>query len=71
MNPNTTAGGFIVGATTGMIQFFLKIDIAFGERLIEAAITAVFSGACGMLGTYLVSVIIRKIKKQDNEKISK
>lgn len=66
----TTASGFILGATTGMIQFFLKIDIAFGERLLEAAVTAFISGVCGILGSYIFGQVIKRIKNKDNEKIS-
>jgi hypothetical protein len=70
MQYNST-GGFILGATTGMIQFFLQINNAFGERLIEAAITALISGACGMAGTYLIGLVIKKFKQNKDEKISK
>lgn len=68
---HNSAGGFILGATTGMIQFFLQINNAFGHRLLEAAFTALISGACGMLGTYVVSLILKKIKSKSDEKFSK
>lgn len=64
-----SVGGFLIGVTTGMVQFFLQINAAFGQRLLEAALTALVSGACGMLGTYIVSRIIKR-KNKSNDKVS-
>ncbi len=65
-----TAGGFLIGATAGMIQFFIMFDMLFWQRLLEAGVTAFLSGAAGMLGHFIIGLLIKAFKRKSNEEVS-
>ena len=56
--------GCAIGVVTGMMQFFLNINLPlnFWSKFFEAGITAAFCGFCGVAGKYLFNVSFKAMK---------
>lgn len=60
--------GTIFGTTCGCVHFMqISYNLAFVEKLVQAGVTALFTGACGAIGSIVVLGIYRRHKKNKNQ----
>lgn len=70
MHHDDTKVGLAAGVIGGLGKYLLQItaDASFGEKLFEAAITALICGAAGVGGKEIYSYIKKKIVKRKSKK---